>query len=406
MTKSCSTLTAVTAAVVMLIPVSAGQAIGAQAGPLATPSLSIGLLGVAEISHDGRWLLGGSATSDGAIILDRDTGAVRGVESSDVDPSEFRGFVRDNPVLELTVRADPDWRGAFLTNSSTAKRQRIDTSSKGVPLTPRWRTTCDDECADTDKPGVYLTTESISRNGRKVAFCANLDTPRKPTLYIKDLRTGRLTRTKLVCGLLWGEGGQVIPPQMSDNGEVVHVKGDLIQGAGYAITAWRGDHLYFTSTRKTRALKGSGSMTRDGGTVFLTVGTRKPNAADRTKGRVGAYNVKTRKTVRLPGQGQVYGTNVFLFDAFTQSSRRGRYVVNATSVVDRKSDKVADINAILAAAGYQPYTGSDQPYPPEAALRTISGDGTVVIAPVGVPYTSQYGFEEWNDRQDVIVTGW
>lgn len=406
MTRSCSTFTAVTAAVLMLIPASAGQAITAQAGPLATPSLSIGLIGVAEISHDGRWLLGGSATSDGAIILDRDTGAVRGVESSDVDPSEFRGFVRDNPDLELTVKADPDWRGAFLTNSATGRRQRIDTSSQGVPLTSKWRSSCDDECSDTDKPGVHLTTESISRNGRKVAFCANLDTPRKPTLYIKDLTTGRLTRTKLVCGLLWGEIDHVIPPQISDNGRVVHVTGTRTQGSGYAITAWRGDRLYFTPTGKTRALKGSGSMTRDGGTVFMTTGTRRANAPDRTMGRVGAYNVKSRKTVRLPGQGQVYGTHVFLFDAFTQSSRRGRYVVTSTSVVDRKTGRVADINAILAAAGYQPYTGSDQQYPPEAALRTISGDGTVVVAPVGVPYTSQYGFEEWTDRQDVLVTGW
>ena len=166
MTKFCGTVTAVTAALLMLIPVSAGQATSAQPGPLATPSLSLGLLGVAEISHDGRWLLGGSATSDGAIILDRDTGTGRGVESSDVDPSEFRGFVRDNPVLELTVKADPDWRGAFLTNSSTAKRKRIDTSSKGVPLTPKWRSTCDDECADTDKPDVYLTAESIHQRAQ------------------------------------------------------------------------------------------------------------------------------------------------------------------------------------------------------------------------------------------------
>jgi hypothetical protein len=29
-----------------------------------------------------------------------------------------------------------------------------------------------------------------------------------------------------------------------------------------------------------------------------------------------------------------------------------------------------------------------------------------MIAPVGLPSTSQYGFGEWNDRQDVIVTGW
>lgn len=53
-TKIPGILTVVTAAVVMLIPVSAGQATSAQPGPLATPSLSLDLLSVAEISHDGR----------------------------------------------------------------------------------------------------------------------------------------------------------------------------------------------------------------------------------------------------------------------------------------------------------------------------------------------------------------
>ena len=43
MTKFCGTVTAVTAALLMLIPVSAGQATSAQPGPLATPSLSLGL---------------------------------------------------------------------------------------------------------------------------------------------------------------------------------------------------------------------------------------------------------------------------------------------------------------------------------------------------------------------------
>ena len=38
--------------------------------------------------------------------------------------------------------------------------------------------------AAADQRGVRLT------NGRKAAFCANYESPKKPLLYVKDLRTG------------------------------------------------------------------------------------------------------------------------------------------------------------------------------------------------------------------------
>lgn len=58
----------------------------------------------------------------------------------------------------------------------------------------------------------------------------------------------------------------------------------------------RPDTLVFPKSGKaTRRLNGNGSMTRDGKTVFMRIGVHAHATADRTHGKVGVYNVATKK---------------------------------------------------------------------------------------------------------------
>lgn len=381
-------------------PVGSAMAVRGDVGPM-------GIVDISEVSYTGRWVLGAVPLgSEGIVVLDRWTLTRTPVE---VAGWEFLGFVRDNPKFQLT-RRNGHTTGVFLTNTATHVRRRIDTGSNGAALKPSWTGTCSDECDDTANPDVFISNESLSKDGRKVAFCANYVTRTKPMLYVKDLKTGRLTRTSLTCGVRSYETDHVAPPQISDDGHVVHVQGDWSWWPKGFTTHWTADSLYFTDTGRTRTVKGWGSMTRDGGTLFMRVGLCPPGTTDATGGRVGAYNVRTKKTAKLPGDGQIYGTDVLdahegvSFSAFDQASRRGRFVAGPTVVVDRTNGITVGITAILTSYGYQPYTGGEGGYY-ENARRRISGDGKVIIAPVGTHFSNDSG-SGWTQRQDVAVTGW
>jgi hypothetical protein len=378
----------------------AGAALPASAADPSPPGVSpISLWTIDEVSHTGRWVAGQGTTVDGVAILDRRTGAVT------PEPADGpRWFVRDNPVLRLNRDYVAEYPNAavFLKNVATGVRKRIDTNSKGVPLTPTWAVNpqYDDEFDPYySTPQLLISTESVSRNGRKAAFCANYESPKKPLLYVKDLRTGLLTRTSVLCGVSYEETARLTrAPQMSEDGRVVHVNGNTYNVPRDMPTShWMGDTLYFTGPGKVRAINGFGSMTRDGGTILMRVGVRPEGTADTTGGRVGAYNIRTRAIRALPGTATIYGNDVFTFSAFDQASRRGRFVVNATSVIDRTYGITVDISALLRTKGYT--------IPPDEAAqcsttRSISGDGKVVIAHAGV--SAKGGC----NTDYLAVTGW
>lgn len=365
-----------------------------------------GLVETTEISHDGSTLLGNSLESDQLVI------GQRGTYTAVASENDYIGFVRDNPVLSLTRRSVGDIEAVYLTNSATKRQWRIDTDSRGVALKPSWQSHCDDECGEVDVPGVFISPESISRNGRKAAFCSNYKKPDVPQLYVKDLKSGRLTRTSQRCGLYWNYLVSVQDPAISDDGRVVHLTGTEWPDDSIESANWLADTLYFTATGKSRKLNGSGSMTRDGGTVFMRIGVHPQGTPDLTAGGVsGAYNVKTKATVNLPGSGDIYGNNALRFSAFDQASRAGRFVTNQTSVIDRKTGMAYDLNAVLASKGLQPFTGDDADDDDDraryaSAMKRISGDGKSVIAPTGTPYVGDIGNVAWSNRHDVMITDW
>lgn len=376
-----------------------------------------------EISRDGRYLW---PYDDSYQVVDRLTGERSAAPTCTGDHCWSAGFVRDNPSLVLTfefgARPDPSedgdgepanvspLLGVFLADMSTGARLRIDSDSSGAPLVPAWRNegSCGNEWCDNfyDYPTVFVGTQSVSRNGRKVAFCTNYEQPKVPVLYVKDLGSGRLTRTGLRCPVMDARGVEstfTATPEISADGRVLHVNGDVV-GDGAPYLRWTADTLYFTGTGKVRKVGGWGSMTRDGGTVFMRLGVPK-RATPSSRIRVGAYNVKTQKVTKLSGRDTILGTPVAWFNAYEQASYRGRFVAGmqpvlsqGTSgelldvrvwVVDRNTGARADIAAILRERGYRA-AGEGRPI--------ISGDGRVVLVRVITPDPER--------TEMVAITGW
>jgi hypothetical protein len=154
------------------------------------------------------------------------------------------------------------------------------------------------------------------------------------------------------------------------------------------------DRLVFAlGAVSVRTVKGWGSMTRDGGTLFMLRSTRIAGAK-KPSGKVGAYNIRTRRTKALPGRWAIYGNNIFWnFSAFDKASIKGRYVVlgNKDAVIDRTKRRTTNIAKLMTAAGY----------PPTAYVQSrISGDGKVVFALTPTTVSGNTG------RAYVAVTGW
>ena len=359
-----------------------------------------------EVSHDGRFLWDPETYQ----VVDRLTGTRSPVPACTAEHCWSEGFVRDNPSLILSFEYGPrphegeDYDddpgnvspvvGLFLANTTTGARIRIDSDSTGAPLVPAWRNqgSCGNEWCDNfyDYPKIFVSTASVSRNGRKVAFCTNYAQPKVPILYVKDLQSGTLTKTRLRCPVMDAMGMEstfTARLKISADGRVVHVNGDL-SGDGQPYFRWTADTLYFTGTGSSRRVSGWGSMTRDGGTVFMRLGVPS-SATPRSRIRVGAYTIKTRKVVRMPGRDTINGTEVGRFAAYELASYRGRFVVGmqpilseGTSgvlldvriwVIDRSTGAKADLAAILRERGLK---ASDERVP------LISGDGKVVLARV------------------------
>jgi hypothetical protein len=349
-----------------------------------------GLASISEVSHTGRWVNGEGG------LLDRQTGTTTPALGTG-------GFVRDNPNLFLqnesswedgvngyVVRREPIW----LLNAETGARTRVDSDSAGNPLVPAWtgRGVSEDPSSK-DSPQVIVSTESVTRDGSMVAFCANYDVPNQFTLYVKDIVSGALTKRTEGCGAggpdPGGEYVRVDAPEVSFDGRVIHLRGAVYADGQEDLASFYRDTLVFPrSSKATRSLNGNGSMTRDGKTVFMRIGVHAHATADRTRGKVGIYNVATKKVKKLSGRYTIYGNDPLWFSAFDKATWRGRFVVygNKTSVIDRKTGRVYDYGKVMRRHGYPPnrVTTSNS----WSSGPMISGDGKVIFARSGGKYVA------------------
>ena len=178
-------------------------------------------------------------------------------------------------------------------------------------------------------------------------------------------------------------------PEVSFDGRVIHLRGAVYADGQEAPASFYRDTLVFPEERQaTRSLNGNGSMTRDGKTVFMRIGVHAHGAVDRTGGKVGIYNVTTKKVKKLSGRYTIYGNDPLWFSAFDKATWRGRFVVygNKTSVIDRKTGKVYNYGKVMRRAGYPPNRVTTRNSWSSGPM--ISGDGKVIFARSGGKYVA------------------
>ena len=374
-------------------------------------------------STDGRWLVGsrpragGSSTPNPLIRLDSRTGEET-VLCDWADPdlgycslAEEGGMIPERPelLLELVDDDTVGWfpsGGVYLVDTATGDRTRIDTDSSGQPLTPAWTPRpCEEGCDYHTAPRLSISTDAISADGRIAAFCANFEAPKEPSLYVKDLATGELTRTDVRCGVLrfgreddhdeWNDEG-VSGPEVSADGSLVHVAGDRSSGGEYGRIGWAADNLYVTATGEARALPGSGAMTRDGRTAVLRSGEQAEIPEAQVRVEYVAYDVASGDTTAVPWLRDFLAELTApapVPDLFENASDDGRLVLNGTSVAQLATGAVTDVASLLRQEGYVPTT--------EWGPLRITGDGTTIFADViaGDPRAE-------SNNGVLSVTGW
>lgn len=378
--------------------------------------------GVDAISTDARWLVGSHPRDEGAsapnpmVRMDRRTGEET-ILCDWADPdlgycslAEQGGMIPESPNLLLELIDDNAVRGWFpsggvyLTDTTSGQRTRIDTDSAGTPLQPAWSASrCGGQCDYHQTPRLHISTESISGDGRMAAFCANYDAPRQPLLYVKDLASGALTRTSVRCGVYrFGPEDDddefndeaMTTPSVSADGALVHVSGDLSSIAEHGILGWQPDTLYAPATGQARVVPGSGSMTRDGSTLFLRSGTQQDAPEADVDVQYVALDVATGTQTALPWMGEFLGSQPgALLDTTRSASDDGTLVLNRTAVRDVATGAQVDIASLLRERGMQPTT--------EWGTLRISGDGSTILVDIiaGDPLAEA-------NNAVVMVTGW
>lgn len=185
-------------------------------------------------------------------------------------------------------------------------------------------------------------------------------------------------------------------PQVSADGAVVHVSGDSSTGGEYGRVGWAADTLYFPGSGEARSVPGSGSMTRDGATLFLRSGEQAEVPEAEAAVSYASYDVGSGAVTPLPWMNAFLGSATVapVLDAFGQASDDGRVVLNRTAVRDVATGAQADIASLLREQGRMP----TQEWGP---LRT-SGDGTTILADV----IEGDSHSEAGGNAVVTVTGW
>lgn len=398
-------------AALLLVGGVGGCAAPAEESPEPSPTPAVvtitptGMSSVDAISTDARWLVGTEPRQDGSStpkpLVRKDLSAGDETVLCDwADPelgycslAEQGGMIPERPELLLELVDDNAVRGwfpsggVFLVDSATGERTRIDTDSSGTPLEPAWTAEpCGHECDYHRAPRLNISTDAVSGDGRVAAFCANYEVPKEPILYVKDLVSGELTRTSVRCGVTrfgreddddeWADEAMSYP-QLSSDGDLVHVTGDQSTGGEYGMLGWRADTLYLTGTGEARSIPGSGAMTRDGRLLFLRSGEQPDVPEADVAVDYVMYDVASGSTTPQPWMLDFLATGITFApvpDTFTQASSDGGLLLNATTVHDVVTGAETDIAALLRQRGYDP---TDEWGP----LR-VSGDGSTILADV------------------------
>jgi hypothetical protein len=330
-------MVAVVTGATLAIGGQAGPAPGDEAVPISPSPVEVTtdlqMSEVVDVSRSGRYVLG---VLDGRHII-RDVVRDRTVRTLPSSSRYTYYGLSDSGryvVYTRTGSGNPTMcNEPWVRNIRTNKARRADTSKSGKVLKARWSPTttgCHDG-ADW-RSQITFSEPAISGNGRYVAFCANLKTPDRLDLYVKNMRTKKVRTWPGACAEATDVNGATVgpqPPQISETGRVVllpgyHSTGEAVPNsaaAGYHI--WRPARLLINRSELRTDVGGAWPMlTSDGSGVYSIGPTTCDGGWSRCPGGPIRYDVATASIEVLPpgdpGPGPM--------------SRRGRYVLVITGV--------------------------------------------------------------------------
>ncbi len=230
------------AAAALLIP-APGPAIGSTGpvavAPLATTLTPTGMNTILDVSKDGRIALG-RLTETGPVVI-RDVVKNKTLRTLKSGPTyAYKSISSTGRYVHFTrtyTRSGCTYARPWVYDRVTNKARLAAAARSGKPLSATW--SLPNQC-----PYISYTESAfemhfvggpgqMSPDGRYVAFCANLTDPARGDLYIKDMRTRKLTIQQGVCHLT-AEAKEFYPAHVSESARTVMVlHNDAGSTAGY-----------------------------------------------------------------------------------------------------------------------------------------------------------------------------
>ena len=361
----------------------------ATAAPVTITPSPTGLQTIHAVSYDGHYAVGAPQAYGRLRLIDTRTGRViRKLPKKAIEPS-----MSDNGrYVSYSVPLDDYGRRAIKVYDRRTDRTVTATrKSNGKLITPAWRSRCTPAACEEDQKLVFspqLVGGQISGNGRWLVFSANYRKPAGIDLFVKNLRTGRLTMFKAVGHVMVAEGDReyVQAPSVSRNASTILVPG--------RVELYESDENNWGPSRalidRSRWLDIGGvgnTITGDGTTITINgpaTGTALPGPStvswyDVSSGVSTAADPTTLRLTR------------------NDSSRDGRYTLwrpagysDPLQIRDRTAGVSYDLEAALVAAGYSVSMHAGHAIDPlwrySSHHSAMSGDGRVafVLTNVGV----------------------
>ena len=381
------------AALTMTAPGPAIGTTGPEAvAPTAAASTALtptGMHTILDVSKNGRIVLG-RLTEAGPVVI-RDIVGNKTLRTLKSGPAySYKSISSTGRYVHFTkdvTRNGCTYARPWVYDRVTKKARLSAATRSGKPLVATWTRT--NQCP-------YMSyTESafdmrfvggpgqMSPDGRYVAFCANLTDPARGDLYIKDMRTRKLTIKEGLCPLTT-EAFEFYPVHVSEGARTIMVlRNEAGSTASYGAVV-----VLKRRTVQAVALPGNAGarelwLTDDGMSIYYGVGGS-PDAGryDTASGATAALTAgdPLRNEALQPGEE---------YRDFVAMTRRGRFVtyngsrldpnavrVGLVGVFDRATGQAVDLTA---ASGMPLQVGTTTLVPNSLVPIHISSDGRVVF---------------------------
>lgn len=377
-----------TAALVLALAATTGQAGPAALAPQDATLQPTGMTTLVDVSKDGRIALGKVTETGPYVIRDvvRNRTLRRLKSGSRYSYKSISSTGRYVHFTKSHTRDGCTYERPWVYDRITRKSRLAAATRTGKPLRATWSRA--NQCPYISYDGAAFGMRFVggpgqmSPDGRYVAFCANLKDPDRGDLYIKNMKTRKLTIRKGLCHLTT-EAFEFYPVHVSESARTIMV---LHNDAN---STWDHRATLVLKRRATRELVLPGDagardlwLTDDGRSIFYGIG----GAAD-----AGRYDTRTGTVTALsPGDplrndaiqpGEEYRDAVGM-------TRRGRYAtyngfrldpalgrVGMIGVFDRQTGQAVDLTTISGMA----LQVGNPPMPNSLVPIQISGDGRVVF---------------------------